>query len=210
MKKIGKLLIIILLVIIIIFGKKYIDGKTEAYAEIVRHSLNAFYISEKTDDLKPIITLMDKHIDDRDYINTVQDYASNEVEKWFMNTSGKYLCNRTNLNACPEALAEQKRTNLLLEMLYEYKTKDNNTIITPSTYQSLKRQGVQNQSSIESIIKSPTSKNAENSEEIRLKRCKLATECQCNNNNPTCSCKYTENNITYALVCKNNDYVPKE
>lgn len=210
MKKIGKLLIIILLIVSVLIAKKIIDRRTENYTEIVKHSLNAFYVTANTKDLQPIIEIMNKHQDDRNYTNRLQDYASKEVEKWFTNMEGKYLCNKTNLNACPEALEENKHINTILDVLYSVKTDDNNTIINPSTYKSLSRQGAQNINNIEAIIKSPSSRNAKNSEEIREQRCKQAIECQCNNNSPTCSCKYIESDIIYTLVCKNKDYVPKE
>ena len=57
---------------------------------------------------------------------------------------------------------------------------------------------------IEAIIKSPTSVNSLNSDEIRLKRCSLALDCNCNG--LTCNCIYTEENLNYSIICINKNY----
>ena len=213
MKGIGsyiKIFIIIAFFLTIIIGKKVIDSKTYDFTEDVRTSLNRYYVTGDKRDLDKIVDIMDKYENDRDYIGRLEDYASKEVEKMYNYISGKYLCDKKNKNACPQALDELNKLNDKIDVLYNYKSKGGSDIINPSTYNSLNRLGEQKTQQMESIIKSFATTNAPSSEDVRLVRCEKAVECNCNNNSPTCSCKFNTDKVSITLTCKNKDYVPKE
>ncbi len=206
-----KLIILVLVIVTIIVGKKVIDNKTYDFSSEVRESLNKYFSSGNTKDLDKIIKIIDENEKDRAYVDRIEDFASEEVEKMYAYVSNKYLCDKNNLNACPQALEEIKELNKKIDDLYEYKSKEGSLIINPSTYKTLQRNGQEKEKNIESVIKSFASKNAPTSEAIRLERCEKATECNCNNNaSKTCQCKYNTGKIQIPLVCENKDYVPKE
>ncbi len=194
----------------IVFGIKYINRKTFDYTDTIRTGLNRYNITGDKKDLYAIVELMDDYEDDREYISKMEDYASKEIQKLYDYVNGKYLCDKNNLNACNQALEEMKTLVDRVEVLYAYKSGDGSDIINPSKYQSIKREGENRIKAIESVIKSYASKNALNSEEIRLQRCENATDCNCSNNNQTCQCSYSTQHVKIGIVCKNKDYVPKQ
>ncbi len=205
-----KILIIVAVIATVIIGKKIIDNKTYDFTSEVKTSLNKYFASGNTKDLDKIIKLIDANEKDRDYIGRLEDFASEEVEKMYTYISDKYLCDKNNLNACEQALVEVQNLNQKIEDLYEYKSKDGSVIINPSTYKTLQRNGQEKEKNIESVIKSYASKNAPDSENIRLEKCEKATDCNCNASSKTCQCKYTIGKSNFTLVCENKDYVPKE
>ena len=205
-----KLIILVLIIVTIIVGKKVIDNKTYDFSSEVRESLNKYFSSGNTKDLDKIINIIDENEKDRAYVDRIEDFASEEVEKMYAYVSNKYLCDKNNLNACAQALEEIKELNKKIDDLYEYKSKEGSLIINPSTYKTLQRNGQEKEKNIESVIKSFASKNAPTSESIRLQRCEQAIECNCNNSSKTCQCKYNTGKVTIPIVCENKDYVPKE
>lgn len=200
-----KIITVVILIAIIFIGKWFIDNKTIDYETIVSDSLSSFYINGKTTELKPIIDLLDKVSYDSDLRSEIQSYSQSIVHSWYTYLENKYLCTKSNLNSCLVKVEEYKLLNAKLKSLYDYKCKDNFTIILPSSYTNLSNTGEEQINALNKIIKSPSAKDPKNSEEIRNEKCNKAQTCEsCRDG--LCSCTYIdENKKSETLICKDKN-----
>lgn len=196
--KIFKIITIVLIILFVVFGKKYIDYLTLDYQSIVRDSLNTFYSSGDKKDLDPIIEILNDYDSDSQMIKNVQNYSIELIDNWFNYLSGKYYCDLTNLTSCELQKEEIDALATKIDLLYNYSAEEV-TIILPSSYRDLTAKKSEIDTNLNKVISSPRAKDPLTSEEIRLNRCKVATDCECRNG--MCSCSYRDDNKTYSISC---------
>lgn len=201
-KNVIKIIFLVFVVAIIIGGKKYIDNKTYPYKEIVDQSMTSYLLGGTTDDLDPIVSLLDKYTDDATMKSNIQSYCYAILGSWYTYLDGKYLCDKSNLNSCKVQLEEFNSLNTKLLNLYNVKSEEGYTIIVTSAYNNLKSEGEKKISGLEKIVASPSAKNPLSSEEQRLQKCMVAVDCEsCRDG--ICKCYYLdENKNREALTCK--------
>ncbi len=204
-KKAIKIFLVILFVLGIFFGKRYIDSMTFDYTEIVNDSLSSYYVSGVINDLKPIVELLEKYNNDEKMRNNIQTYSFKIVGGWYTYLDGKYFCDRGNLNSCKIQFEEFNALSSKLTGLYNYKSKNGYTIILPSGFNNLKSEGDKKIAGLKKIIESPSAKNPSDSEEIRIKKCKVAVDCEgCRDG--VCKCYYiNENNNREVVTCQKEE-----
>ena len=203
MKKIlPKLLFLGLVVAIVLVGKHWIDVKTYDYRDEVNKSLTNYFINGNTKELNPIIDLLNEYQDDEEYRKEVQSYSAQIVGNWFVYIDNKYVCTLSNKNSCTVQFTEFVALLTKLETLYKCKAQDGYTIIVPSTYNSLKEQTTEKITLLQKAVANSNAKNPSNIEQIRVKKCQLATECE-NCRNDACVCYYTDSktNTREKLTC---------
>ena len=199
-----KIIYIVVIVAMIIGGKFLIDYKTFDASKVVNESLSAFYVNGNKEELKPIIELLEKYRDDEIKRENIQNSSSDIVGSWFMYLDDKYLCNMSNLNACKTQLDEFNALKSKLKVLYDYKSKDNFTIILPSIYTNLETEADKKIADLNKIIANPNAKNPLTSEEIHNRKCMVAVDCT-NCRNGLCKCYYLdENKDREELTCQKN------
>lgn len=190
-KALPKILFILLLVGIILGGKKFIDFKTTPYTETVSDSLTKYFVSGDVAELDPIIELLEKYENEDEKRKEIQNYSLDIVGSWYTYLDNKYYCDNINLNSCIAQLAEFKVLNEKLTNLYETKCEDGFTIIIPSSYTNLNKQGATKVAGLEKVVNNPGSISPQNSEKIRLTKCATAVECEsCRDN--LCTCYYVD------------------
>ncbi len=200
-KNIGKIIFIIFIILAVFMGKKYIDNKTFDYTEIVTNSLSSYFVSGSTNELKPIIELLEKYRKDEQMVYNIQTYSFEIVGSWYLYLDDKYYCDKNNLNSCKAQLEEFKTLSTRLNDLYNYKSSNNYTIILPSAYSNLKSEGEKKITALNKIVASPSSKNPYTSEEIRQRRCESAIDCE-NCRDGICKCYYiTEDKTRDSVMC---------
>ncbi len=203
-KMIPKIILLLIVVAIILGGKYFIDYKTYDYREAVNDSLTEYFITGDTDDLKPIIKILDEHADDEKYRKDLQSFSGDFVGSWFVYIDSKYECSLGNKNSCAAQHVELTELQKRLTALYECEADDNYTIIVPSVYNSLNDQATQKITAISNILNSPSAKDAPTIEETRIRKCSMTTECEsCREG--TCVCYYTDSStkVREELVCYN-------
>lgn len=203
MKKALPIILIILLIIGIIFGgKKIIDFKTSDYTEIVTNSLTKYYVSGNVSELEPVIELLEEYKKEDDKRKEIQNYSLDIVGSWFTYLDNKYYCDNINLNSCIAQLAEFKVLNEKLTNLYETKCDDGFTIIIPSSYTNLNKQGATKVAGLEKVVNNPGSVSPQNSEKIRLTKCATAVDCgSCRENLCTCYYVNSDTKDREAVTC---------
>lgn len=203
MKKfIPKLFIIISIVLVVLIGKSVIDHKTVDYKTIVNESLMSFYVNGHVKELQPIIDLLEEYEDDDVIRADIQSSSLSIVGSWYTYLDEKYFCDISNLNSCKAQLDEFIILNNKLNNLYDFKCEDGFTIIIPSSYTNLKNQGIKKVEGLEKIIKNPSAKNPLTSEEIRLRKCLVAVDCD-NCRDGVCKCYYIdEDKNREEISCK--------
>lgn len=190
-KALPKILFILLIVGIIIGGKKIIDYKTSDYKEAVSESLTKYFINGNVEELKPVIELLEKYQKEEELRKEIQDYSLTIVGSWYTYLDNKYYCDNINLNSCIAQLAEFKVLNQKLTNLYQTKCEDGFTIIIPSSYTNLNKQGAIKVQGLEKVVNNPGSISPQDSEKIRKTKCATAVECSsCREN--LCSCYYVD------------------
>lgn len=204
-KNFKKIFMILLFVAVILGGKKVIDFKTFNYEETVNSSLTSFYVKGEIKYLEPVIKILEKYKTDSNKRDEIQNYSYTIVKSWFSYLDSKYTCDFYNLNSCKTQLEEFKLLNAKLNKLYDYKCTDGYTIIIPSSYTNLKVEGEKKVKGLENIIKNPNSKNPDDSEQLRLKKCLSAVECEnCRDN--VCKCYYIDKDMNREeITCKSNN-----
>lgn len=200
-----KTLLIILLIGLILGGKYYIDTITINYEEIIHTSLSTYYLNGKTEELKPIITILEKNKKNDKLKQKIQTYSIEYLNNLTTYLNNKYTCNKETLNSCIAKVEELTIFNTKLKELYNYKCQDGFTIILPSENTNLSRNINDKIIEWNKIIKNPTSKNAKNSEEIRNEKCTFAESCDsCRDN--LCTCTYINNTKKESVLCPNPNY----
>lgn len=203
MKKLIPKLIFILLIAAVIMGGKYvIDHKTYDYRDDVSKSLTKFFISGETEDLKPIVTLLNTHVEDEEYRKDVQSYSADIVASWFVYLDNKYHCSLGNKNSCVAQFKEFTLLQTRLDALYEFKAEDGYTIIVPSSYNNLKEESSDKLVALTNVINSTSARDPQNIEQIRTKKCTLTNECEsCREG--ACTCYYTnpDTKLRETLTC---------
>jgi len=189
LKLIPKILIPLILILVVIFGKKYIDFKAVDYKSVIDDSLEEYYVSSDTNDLKPIKDLVIEYIDETDIIKNIQTYTYSKVGEWYEYLDEKYVCDINNLMGCKSQLTDFQELNSKLENLYNYKASGKRIILT-NGYTSLLDAGTQKVTSLETMVNQSTITNPDNSETIYKTKCSKATDCDCRDG--ICSCYYTD------------------
>lgn len=190
-KALPKLLFLLLLIGVIMGGKKYIDYKTFDYHDIVKESLQDFYITDDESKLDDVIALLDKYKNDENMRIQIQNYSLDIVGSWYMYLDSKYYCDNVNKNSCAVQLDEFKYLDQKLDKLHEKKCSDGFTIIIPSGYSNLKREGAKKMEGLKKVVNNPGAKTPNDSNSIRLNKCAVAKDCDsCNDN--ICTCFYTD------------------
>lgn len=201
-KKFTKIILLLLIVAAIFLGKKVIDYKTIDYKEIVTKGLTDFYVTGVTSHLDPIVDILNEYENDEKIRNEIQKYSVELVGGWFTYLDEKYLCDYSNLNSCKAQLADFQAFLIKLDNLYLKKCNDGFTIIIPSSYTNFKSELEKKIKDINTVISSPSARNPQNSEEIRLKKCLVAVDCD-NCRDGLCKCYYVDSNRNREeVVCK--------
>lgn len=191
MKKfIPKIIVVAVILAVIFGGKAFIDYKTIDYKSIVNEGISNFFISRDTNDLEPIVELLDKYANDEDIRKEMQDYSLDVVESWIVYLDSKYYCDKNNLNSCIAQLDEFESLYDSFTTLYDTKGKSY-TIIAPGDYTFYNTQIDQKIKALKKIVDSPVSSSPHDSERIRITKCATASECtSCKDN--ICTCIYTD------------------
>ncbi len=190
-KALPKILFVLLIVGVILGGKKIIDYKTQDYSATVTDSLTKYFVSGDIQKLAPVIELLEKYENEPEIRKEIQSYSLDIVGSWYTYLDNKYFCNNVNLNSCIAQLAEFKVLNTKLTNLYETKCEDGFTIIIPSSYTNLSKQGAVKVQDIERVVNNPGAISPDDSEKIRIKKCATAVECDsCRDN--VCTCYYVD------------------
>jgi len=212
MKQVLPKIIFLILVIGLIFGGKYvIDHKTYDYRKEVTDSLTKYFINGDTEDLEPIVKLLNTYVEDEEYRKDVQVYSADFIGSWFLYIDGKYYCSLGNKNSCVAQYKELDSLNKRLTALYEYKADDGYTIIVPSAYNNLTNEAASKLTALNNIINSSSARDPQNIEQIRTKKCQLTNECE-NCREGMCTCYYTDSDskTRETLTCygkvTNNGY----
>ncbi len=196
------LVVIALIVAIVLVGKNIIDHKTVDYTETVRIGLSEFFVTSDVTKLDPIIELLNKYEDEEEIRRGIQVQSLEIVGSWYTYLDNKYFCDYYNLNSCKAQAEEFKLLNNKLDLLYMKKCTDGFTIIVPSSYSNLKNQGEKKIKDISVVVSSSSSKNPQNSEEIRLRKCLVAVECD-NCRDGICKCIYVDSDKNREpVMCK--------
>ena len=130
--------------------------------------------------------------DDEEYRKNVQSYSADIVGSWFVYMDNKYYCSLSNRNSCAAQYNELMDLSNKLEELYKLKADDGYTIVVPSSYNNLKKQVEKKVYALSNAMASNGSRDPQDIEQIRLKKCQLTNECErCYEG--ACVCYYTDN-----------------
>jgi hypothetical protein len=202
MKKLKWLGIFLVIFIVMFFGKRYIDFITYKYKPEINASLDKYYMSSNSEDLKPIRELLIKYKDNAKRVTEMQNYSYERIGEWFLYINKKYKCDNDNFNSCLAQLDEFKLLLDKLNLLYTIKG-GGYYIISPNQYKSLKSEAEKKISTLSAVARSRSSyKNPENSETIYQERCSTAI-CKDTCSNGICKC-------TYYIKKDNGAKEPKE
>lgn len=203
-KALPKILFILLIVGIIFGGKKIIDYKTQAYEDVVTAGLTKYFVSGDVTELKPVIELLEKYANEEEKRKEIQSFSLDIVASWYTYLDNKYYCDNVNLNSCIAQLVEFKVLNSKLTNLYETKCEDGFTIIIPSSYTNLSKQGAIKVEGLEKVTNNPGAISPQDSEKIRLTKCAsiVPTDCDsCRDNLCTCYFVDSETKDKEAVRC---------
>lgn len=202
-KKFPTTIIMIILIVVTVFvGKKVIDFKTIDYSETVTKGLADYYVNGVITHLDPIVSILDEYEEETEIRNEIQVYSGEIVGSWVTYLDSKYMCDYFNLNSCKAQVAEFQSLLAKIDNLYMKKSSDGFTIITSSLYNNLKSQIEKKIKDINVVISSPSARNPQNSEEVRLKKCVASVECSdCRDG--LCKCYYVDENMNREeIICK--------
>ena len=197
-KLIPKLFLILVFVGIIFYVKDYIDKRTYQFKDEV--NLTNFYVKNDYKGVTNINKLLDTYDNNDTKRKEIQSYCYSIVGSWFTYLDEKYVCNKTNLNSCKAQLAEFQDLNAKLVKLYSYKSSKGYTVITSSSFTSLKNQADKKIKDLEAVVKSNSYSNPKTSEEIREDKCNKSTDCE-NCKDGICKCYYTSGGVREELTC---------
>lgn len=201
MKKYLKFVFIGIIIALIFVGKNIIDKKAFDYKSMISESLNTYYVSNSVNDLNPIIEFLEKNKNNEVIRSDVQNYSYEIIANWFLYMDDKYTCDKSNLNSCKVQLEEFNALNVKLLNLFDKKCEDGFTIILPSAFNSLKNEVTKKITALNKVVASPSSKNPMDSEEIRLKKCLVAIDCNsCRDG--LCKCSYVDEKMNKEeIIC---------
>lgn len=190
-KALPKILFILLIVGIIFGGKKIIDYKTFDYKDIVTEGLSKYFVSGDVTELKPVIELLEKYVNEEEKRKEIQNFSLEIVASWYTYLDNKYYCDNINLNSCISQLAEFKVLNSKLTNLYSTKCEDGFTIILPSKYTNLSKEGANKVVNLEKAVNNPGAISPQDSEKIRITKCATVVPTDCEScRDGLCLCYY--------------------
>ncbi len=176
------------------------------YKAKVGESLNNYYVSGNTKDLKPIMDYFVEYEKNVKIKEDIQSFNYDEVSKWVNYLDEKYVCSVDNLNSCELQLNEYNELLTRIERMYSFKEVQGYKVITNRAHASITEDLKKKIAYNEEIISNINSKAPMNEDEIRKDKCSKTNDCSnCKGNAPqntVCTCTYIDNGVREDVLCK--------
>ncbi len=199
-------LVVALIVAFIFWFRGFYKNNMVNYKAKVGESLDSYYVSGDTKDLKPIMDYFIEYENNIKIKEDIQSYSYDEISKWVNYLDEKYVCTVDNLNSCELQLNEYNEVLAKIERLYTFKEVQGYKVITNRAHSSIIDDLKKKISYNEEIISSVNAKAPMNEDEIRKDKCNKTNDCSnCRGNNGinnVCTCVYINNGVREEVLCK--------
>ena len=201
-KTIVIILVIVGLVVAFIFWfRDLYKNNMVDYKAKVGESLDSYYVSGNTKDLKPIMDYFVEYENNVKIKEDIQSFSYDEVSKWVNYVDEKYICSVDNLNSCELQLSEYNELLTKIERIYSFKEVQGYKVITNRAHTSITDDLKKKIAYNEEIVSSVNAKSPMNEDDIRKDKCSKTNDCS-NCRGTVCTCTYIDNGVREDVLCK--------